>query len=84
MTERTRKATLQSLTPTGIAAVIAALNFFWSTHHNSPWARFQTILWLALFGISVLVGVLRISYYRSHRDYFAEEMEHRRTLAKDR
>jgi len=50
---------------------------------TKPDAPFQAKVWLVLCGVSVLLGVLRLIYYRNRRDYFAEEMDHRRSLVKD-
>jgi hypothetical protein len=82
--QNARKALITPLSAIGIAAAFAALNFFRWMHRASPEARFETRLWLILFAVSVVVAIARILYYRTHRDYFAEEVEHRSSLAKGR
>jgi hypothetical protein len=80
----THNGTINFLIGTGIAGAIAVWNLFRWMHHTSLNARFNTILWAAFFVVSLLSGLARILYFRNHRDYFAEEMDHRRSLAKGR
>jgi len=80
--QSTRNSSMKFVYGSGIAAACAVFNFFRWVHSASSGARFETILWAILFCISVLFGIARLLYYRTHRDYFAEEMEHRRLLAK--
>jgi hypothetical protein len=49
---------------------------------RSPDAALETRIWFGLCGFSILLGIARYFYYRNRRDYFAEEMDHRRSLAK--
>jgi hypothetical protein len=51
-------------------------------HSTKPNAHFEADISFALCTLSVLMGVSRFVYYRKRRDYFAEEMDHRRALAK--
>jgi len=52
-------------------------------HGSRPDGLFWGKVWFALAGVSILSGLFRIFYYQERRDYFSEEMDHRRSLAKD-
>jgi hypothetical protein len=69
---------------TGIGAMGAAFNAVRWMHSTRPEAHWETKFWFALCAASVLLGVFRFIYHRNRRDYFAEEMDHRRSLAKGR
>jgi hypothetical protein len=52
-------------------------------HSPRPEAPVWAKVWPALAIFSVISCVLRFLYYRNRRNYFAEEMDHRHTLAKE-
>ena len=82
LNKSTRQATLRFLTGNAIGAISAAwIGVRWM-HSTKPNAHFEAKIWFVLCALSVLMGVLRFVYYRNRRDYFAEEMDHRRALAK--
>jgi hypothetical protein len=74
---------IRFLIGTGIAAALASLNFVRWMRSTSPDAPVQARIWLALCIFSVVSGLLRFVYYRNRRNYFAEEMERRRSLTKE-
>ena len=67
---------------TAIGACAAALIAVERMHSRSPDAGLGAKIWFGLCGFSILLGIARYLYYRNRRDYFAEEMDHRRGLAK--
>jgi hypothetical protein len=67
---------------TAIAAFGAVFNLVHWMHSTKPDAPVQVGTWLVLCVLSVFSGFLRYFYYRNRRDYFAEEMERRRSLTK--
>ena len=83
MNQSTRRATVRFLTGNGIAAAGAVWLFFRYMHSTRPDGPFWAKIWLVLACVSILMGLLRVLYYRNRRDYFAEEMDHRREIAKD-
>jgi hypothetical protein len=78
----TQRATSRFLMGTAVAAIGAGLNAARWMHCTKPNAAFETKFWLVLCAISVGSGLVRFLYYRNRRDYFAEEMDHRRALTK--
>ena len=80
--DSTRRATVRFLIGTAVGAAGALLNVLLWMHSKRPEAPIYTKLCLALLAISVTLAVLRFIWYRKHRNYFAEEMDHRRSLAK--
>jgi len=78
----TRKATIRFLFGNAVAAVYAAWLSVRSMHSLRSDGPLWGKIWLALCAMSVLLGLGRFLYYRNRRDYFAEEMDHRRSLAK--
>ena len=82
MNRATRRSVIRFLMGTTIAAVGAALNLVRWMHSTKPDAPVWVRVWLGLCVLSVVSGLLRLFYYRNRRNYFADEMEHRRSLAK--
>jgi len=80
----TRRSTIRFLIGTAIGAVLAALNSVRWMHMASPDAQVWAKVWLVLCAFSVISGLVRFLGYRNRCNYFAEEMDHRRSLAKDR
>ena len=78
----TRRATRNFVIGSGIAAIGAAISTARLMRTSRPGTAVWAKLWLALCILSVIAIVLRFIYYRNRRDYFAEEMDHRRSLAK--
>ena len=76
-----RRATTRFLIGTAVGAAGALLNILLWMHSKRPAAPFFTKVWIVLL-TSVLLAVLRFIWYRKHRNYFAEEMNHQRSLAK--
>ena len=83
MNNATQRSTIRILIGTAIGAALAAFNSVRWMHSASPGAPIWANVWLVLCGISVLSGFWRLVWYRNRRDYFAEEMNHRRSLTKD-
>jgi hypothetical protein len=83
MNKASRQSMIRFLIGTGIGAALAAFNSVRWMRNPSPDAPAQARIWLVLCVFSVVSGLLRFHYYRNRRDYFAEEMERRRSLAKD-
>jgi hypothetical protein len=67
---------------TTVGATGAGLNAALWMQKTGPYARFQTRFWVIMCAVSVVSGLVRFLYYRNRRDYFAEEMDHRRALTK--
>jgi hypothetical protein len=76
------RATTRFLIGTAVAAAGALLNILLWVHSKRPEAPFFTKVWIVLLITSVLLAVLRFIWCGKHRNYFAEEMNHRRSLAK--
>jgi hypothetical protein len=83
MNNATRRSTIRILIGTAIGAALAAFNSARWMHNAGPDAPIWAKVWLVLCGISVLSDFWRLVWYRNRRDYFAEEMDHRRSLTKD-
>ena len=83
MNNATHRSLIRFLIGTAISAAVAAFNAVRFMHSTKPDAQFWAKVWLVLFGFSVVSGILRFLYYRNRRNYFAEEVDHRRSLAKD-
>jgi|SRR5580692_7662144 hypothetical protein len=83
MKNATRRSTIRFLIGTAIGAALAAFNAVRWMHDTSPGAPICAKVWLVLCGTSVLLGFWRVVWYRNRPDYFAEEMDHRRSLTKD-
>jgi len=49
---------------------------------QSPEGLLLAKICIGCFAFSLLIIIFRIVYYRNQRDYFSEEMDHRRSLAK--
>jgi hypothetical protein len=80
--DSTRKATILFLSGTAVGAVGAFINAMHWMHSKRPGASIYAKLYFAFFGISLALCVWRVVWYRNRRDCFAEEMDHRRSLAK--
>jgi len=80
----TRRATIRFVVGEAIAGLAAAFNFVRWMQSTRPDARVEAKIWLVLCVLSVALGFSYFLYYRNRRNYFAEEMEHKRSLAKDR
>jgi hypothetical protein len=80
----TRRATISYVVGVAIAALGAAINAVRWSHRTSVDAPVWTRVWIGLCAFAVIAVVFRVVYYRNRRDYFAEEMDHRRSLTKDR
>jgi hypothetical protein len=77
-----RRSLVRFLIGTTIGATGSAFNAVHWMHRTRPDAPVQVRIWLVLCVLSVVSALLRFLYYRNRRNYFAEEMEHRRSLAK--
>jgi hypothetical protein len=77
------RSTIRFLIGTVIGVGVAAWNSVRWMHSTSPDAPVWAKLWLVLCALSVILGLLRFAYYRNRRNYFAEEMDRRRSLARD-
>ncbi len=82
MKPSTRKAMIRFLFGTAVAAAGALLNAILWMHSKRVEASSFTKFWFVLFAVSILLGTLRFIWYQKHRDYFAEEMDHRRALTR--
>ena len=82
MDKATRRSTIRFLIGTAIGAVGAGLDSVRWMHCTRP----DAILWAKVSALccalSVILGVSHFIYYRNRRNYFAEEIDHRRSLAK--
>ena len=80
MNNPTRRSTIRFLIGTAISAAGAAVNSVRWMRSARPDAPVEAKVWLFLCAFSVVLGVGRFLYYRNRRNYFAEEMDHRRAL----
>ena len=80
--DSTRRSTIRFLIGTTVGAAGAAFNAVLWMHSKRPEAQIYVKVWVVLFAGSLILAVWRVVWYRKHRDYFAEEMDHRRSLAK--
>lgn len=80
----TRRSTIRFLFGTGIAAALAAFTSVRWMHSKSPLASVWAKVWVGLCAFSLISGLVRLLYYRNRRNYFAEEMARRHSLANDR
>jgi hypothetical protein len=77
-TRRSTKRIVIGATVGAVGAAINAARWMHSPHVDAHlWARSSIVL----CALSVLIIIFRILYYRNRRDCFAEEMDHRRSLA---
>jgi hypothetical protein len=79
----THRSTIRFLIGTTIGAAVAAFNSVLWTHSKSPEAPLQANICFVLCAFSVAAGILRFLYYRNRRNYFADEMDYRRTLVRE-
>jgi hypothetical protein len=79
----THQSTIRFLIGTTIGAALPAFNAVLWMHSKSPDAPLQADIWFVLCALSVVAGILRFLYYRNRRNYFAEEMDYRRTLVRE-
>ena len=80
----THRSTINYVIGVAIAAIGAAINAVRWFHRTGSDAAVWTKVWIGLCAFAVIAGIFRVVYYRNRRDYFAEEMNHRRSLAKER
>jgi len=63
----------------GLGAAFEAVRYLHSSHpEDQVWAK----VWIGLCILCVTFGIFQGIFYWNRRDYFAEEMEHRRSLLK--
>ena len=80
--DSTRRATMRVLVGTVVGAAGLLLNAVLWMRSKRPEAPIYAKLDIALLALSAILGLSRLIWYRKHRDYFAEEIDHRRALAK--